>query len=378
MAVMVRAPDVDDLVEAANGEFVPVIGDVGGKIGVKPVGAAQHIILQTQLLDICIGLAGLFQIFRQDPAGVQPQSPVLLVGEAQIRQRPDGVGHIAALVKAGLKKPLVVLNAVPGQVPLHLGDVVVQAEPGQRIVAGLFVAVQVLVPFLLIEGAGQLPDIVTVVAVLGEFHGVLALDDLEIPGLQTLGKFLDLVAGVVDIELPPHIGPGLLQHRGQGVAQDAAPGIAHVHGARGVGGYELHHDLLALQGVVAAIVRALALHAGHGIPEPLVPQAEIQKAGTGHLHGGEVGPCQVHVVHQDLGHLAGVLFQGLGGGQAEGGGIVAVGGVLGDLHRRGHGHVLRQQPLGRGLAIGGNGQVQHLVLGDLDHIHGDALLMFLL
>ena len=39
---------------------------------------------------------------------------------------------------------------------------------------------------------------------------------------------------------------------------------------------------------------------------------------------------------------------------------------------------LRTWLVGRGLAIGGNGQVQHLVLGVLDHIHGDALLMFLL
>ena len=69
------------------------------------------------------------------------------------------------------------------------------------------------------------------------------------------------------------------------------------------------------------------------------------------------------------------MLQGLGGGQAEGGGIVAVGGVLGNLHRRGHGRVLGQKALCRGLLIGADGQVQHLVLGVLDHIHGDALLI---
>ena len=47
----------------------------------------------------------------------------------------------------------------------------------------------------------------------------------------------------------------------------------------------------------------------------------------------------------------------------------------GDLHRRGYGRVLGQKALCRGLLIGADGQVQHLVLGVLDHIHGDALLI---
>ena len=369
MAVVIRAPDVDDLVEAPDGKLVPVIGDVGGEIGIEPVGPAQYVVLQAQLFDVRVGLAGLFQILRQDAAGVQPQGPVLFIGIAQVRQGLDGVGHIAAFVEAGLEEPLVIGDAVAGQVPLHLGNVVVQAEAGQGVVAGLLVAVQILLALPVIEGLGQLPDVVAVIAVLGELHGVLALDDLQIPGLQALGKLLDLVAGVVDIELPPHVGAGLLQHRGQGVAQDAAPGVAHVHGAGGVGGDELHHDLLALQGVVAAVGRPLLLHAGHGVPEPLVPQAEIQEARPGHLHGGEIGPGQVHVVHEDLGHLAGVLLQGLGGGQAEGGGVVAVGGILGDLDRGDGLHAIGQQTLLHGGAVGAARQGGDLVLCALDHIH---------
>ena len=82
------------------------------------------------------------------------------------------------------------------------------------------------------------------VAVLRKLHRVLALDDLEVPCLQALGELLDLVAGVVDVELPPHVRAGLLQHGCQRIAQHAAPGVAHVHGAGGVGGDELHHVLL--------------------------------------------------------------------------------------------------------------------------------------
>ena len=45
VAVMVRAPDVDDAVEAPSLKLVAVIGDVGGKVGVEPVGPAEHVVL---------------------------------------------------------------------------------------------------------------------------------------------------------------------------------------------------------------------------------------------------------------------------------------------------------------------------------------------
>ena len=43
--MMVRAPDVDDLVEMTHGELVAVIGNVAGKVGVEAVGAAQNVVL---------------------------------------------------------------------------------------------------------------------------------------------------------------------------------------------------------------------------------------------------------------------------------------------------------------------------------------------
>ena len=371
MAVVVGTPDIDDLVEAANGEFIAVIGNVGGEVGVKAVGPAKDIVLQTQLFNGLVALSGGLQLSGENFAGLEPQGTVFFVGVAALGELRHRVGHIAALMEAGLEKPLIVLNAVAGQVGLHLGDVVVQTEPGQSIVTGLFVHMEQLVAVGIGVELGQLPDVVAVVAVLGELHRILSLEDLEIPGLQTLGEFFDLIACIVDIELPPDIGAGLLQHRGQGVTQDAAPGVAHVHGAGGIGGDELHHVLLACEHIVFAVVRPLMLDGGHGLAEPALTQGEIQKAGTGHGGGGKVAALQVHVVQQNLGHLPGILAQSLGGGQAEGGGVVAVGGVLGDLHRGLHGAVSREKAGIGGLAVGGQGQLQHLVLGVLDHIHSN-------
>ena len=338
MAVVVGAPDVHHLVKAADGELVPVVGDIGGKVGVESVGAAEHVVLQRQLLDVLVGLTGGTELLRQNVGGLQPQSAVLLIRPAPVGEQLHGVRHIAALVEGGLKEPLVVLDAVAGQIGLHLGDVAAQAELGQRVVAHLLLAVQVLVALLLVEGLRQLADIVAVVAVLRELHRVLALDDLEVARLQTLGEFLDLVAGVVDVELTGHVGAGLLQHAGQRIAQHTAAGVAHVHGAGGVGGHEFHHVLLPRQHIVLTVARTGGLDAGDGVGIPLAAQPEVQEARACQLHGGEVAALQRHVVDEGLCHLPGVHLHGLGRRQTEGGGIVAVGGILGDLHRRGHGN----------------------------------------
>ena len=215
------------------------------------------------------------------------------------------------------------------------------------------------------------------VAVLGELHRVLALDDLEVAGLQALGELLDLVAGVVDVELTPHVRAGLGQHACQRIAQHAAPGVAHVHGAGGVGGDELHHDPAALQHVAAAVVRARRLDGGHGIAEPLVAQPEVHEAGACDLHGGEIAALQRHTLRQNGSHLTGVHLHGLGRRQTKRGGIVAIGHVLGDLHRRLDGDALRQEVFLYSGGVGLLRQLLHLFLGFLDHIHiGSLSLIF--
>ena len=230
------------------------------------------------------------------------------------------------------------------------------------------IGILVLLAVLLIEGLGQLLDIVAVVAVLGEGYRVLPQDDLEVAGLQRGGKLLDLVAGVVDVELPPHIGTGGLQHGGQGVPQHAAPGIAHVHGAGGVGGDKLHHDLLALEGVAAAVGCALALHGGQDLPVPLLRQTEVEETCPGNLRRGKVTALQVQILQQNPGDFPGAFLHGLGGGQGKGGGVIAVGRVLGDLHIGPDLHVGRELSGGHSGLVGGVSEGQDLVLGLLDHM----------
>ena len=146
-----------------------------------------------------------------------------------------------------------------------------------------------------------------------------------------------------------------------------------MHGAGGIGGDELHHDLLSPQHIAASVVLSRRLNGGHGVAEPLVTQPEVHEAGACDLHRGKVAVLQRHMLRQNGSHLTGIHLHGLGRRQAEGGGIVAVGHVLGDLHRRLHRYALRQQSLLYRGGIRLLRQLLHLFLGLLDHIHIDSL-----
>ena len=345
-----------------------MICDIGGKVGVEPVGPAQHVVLEVQLLDVRFLLAGLAEVLPEDVGGLEPQRAVLFVGPALLRQKIHRLGHISALVEGGLIEPVVIVDLVAGQVALHLGQVHGKAELGQLLLALRGGDVQKLLTMLIVVGLGQVPDVAALIAVLREGHRVLALDDLEIAGLNGVGKLIDLVTGVVDIELPGHVGAAGSEDAGQGVAQHAAPGIAHVHGARGVGGDELHHDLLALEGVSGAVVGPFGLHSVHDTGIPAVIEAEIQKAGARDLGGSKVAALQIHMAQQGLGDIPGCLAQLLGGRQGKGGGKVAVGGVLGDLHRGGLDLRLGQRAVRHRRLVGGHGQGRRLVFRVLYHV----------
>ena len=98
-------------------------------------------------------------------------------------------------------------------------------------------------------------------------------------------------------------------------------------------------------------------------------QAQVEEAGTGDLGGRKAGAGQIHFFHQDLGHLAGILAQGLGVLHGKAGGIVTVAQILGDLDLHGTDFRLGQQALGNGGLIGLPDQVGGLGHGKLDVIH---------
>ena len=198
------------------------------------------------------------------------------------------------------------------------------------------------------------PDVIPVIAVLREGDRLLALIELQVTGLQGEAELGNLVAGVVDIELPGDLITGPVQHGGQAVADGAAPGVAHVHRAGGVGGDKFHVDLLAMAVIGAAVLVPQGENALHNGGEPSGPYKKVDEAGAGHLRPLEGGALQVHLLTQDLGNLPGGHGKGLGAGHGGVGGKVALGGIGGDLHHKGGQGGVLEGP-------GGNGPVEALL-----------------
>ena len=311
VAVVVRAPNVDDAVKAALDEFVAVVGNVDRVVRIKPVRAAQDLVL----VGAEVGVA-------------QPECAVLFIRQAGVHKQLHGLGHVAGAVQAALEEPLVKMNAVAFEVALHARNVIRQAVGHKRRAALGARHGEVLVAVALIDQPGKLLDVIAVIAVVRKRDGVLALDELEVARLDGLAEQVDLIAGVVDVELTPDVVARAVEHGRECVAQHAAARVADRHGPGRVGGHELHHDLLAVAVVHAAIVRAGFVHCGQHVLIPLVGQAEVQKARSGRLDGGKPRAVQIHVRDERLGDLARGHVHGLGRRHGVVGSKVAVCGVL--------------------------------------------------
>ena len=352
MAVMVRAPNIDDSVKAPLFKFVPMVGDIRGKIGIKAVGPAKHVVFVAAVL-----------------AGAQPERPFFFIGSAFLGQQVYRFLHIAGFMEGGFKEPHIVRNPVFFQVRPHFGQVFLQAEFHQLRPAFRFRRLAVSVAVQVVKFPSQLPDIVAVIAVFREGEGVLPVQQLKIPGLQRLGEFIDLVACVVDVKFPRHLGAGALQYLGQAIAQHAASRVAHVHGACGVGGDKLHHNFLRLVLPRAAILPPLFGNILQNAGKISRRQPQVEKAGPGHFAGGEQRALQLSLSANRLGDFSGVHAQRLGGLHGEGGSKIAVFHILGNLHRGRRKGMLRQKPLGRRLPVGAENQVGGLIHGDAHMIH---------
>ena len=171
------------------------------------------------------------------------------------------------------------------------------------------------------------------VSVLREWDGVLTQEELLIAGVDGGSEFLHLIAGVVHIEFPAYVPAGTIQHRGQRVAQNATAGVAQVHGSGGVGGNEFH--IHRPSGTVGntAIIRAFFPDGGEDCAIPGTVKHEVDEAGTGNRDRREKAAVEIAVLRQRLSDLPRGHPQCFRADHGVVCGIIAVGNVLGDLHR---------------------------------------------
>ncbi len=214
-----------------------------------------------------------------------------------------------------------------------------------------------------LEIARDIGDVIALVTVGGPVGGIGR--QAAGAGLHADGQVLDLVAGVVVIELARDVPADGVVQAADGVPKRSLAGVAHVQRAGGIGRHELDQDLLAVARRAAESGALL----GHGGDDGLARgggDAQIDEARAGDLGGlDEVDGARLRHqgVDDGLGQFTRVAAGGLGQLHGHVGGDVAVGGDLGALQKHvGPGRI--------GLGIG-----QALRDGGLDQ--GDKLFLLL-
>ena len=331
---MIRPQHVDGLVVAPGDQLVVMVGDIRHHIGEKAVGTPQHEIL-----------------VRAEIGGLEPDGAFAFVGIAPRGQQLHHLGGLPVFVEGGFPKPAVVMDAVGGQIPLEAGHVQRQGVIHQGLAALLLRRIHIAVAVDGREGLGVLHNILAVIAVLRHLDPVPV--KLEIPQLQGHAEFIDLVAGVVDIEFPADLVAGALQHSGQAVTDGPAPGVADVHGAGGVGGDELYQHLFPLAVVGTAVIRPLGQHVGHRRRVKGRGQEEVEEAGARHLRPLEEGTGQIQMSGDGFGDFPRGLAEGAGGHHGHIGGQIAVTPIRGDFNDKGGNGLAGQLAGGHGLPQGG-------------------------
>ncbi|MNQ66437.1 hypothetical protein D3C85_809290 [compost metagenome] len=352
-AVVVAALDVHGAMEAAL-PFGLVISHVGHEVGVAAFAFAHD---------------AVFVVARAEFGRAQPQRAAFLVGVAAGDQGLDRGFHASGRVERAFQVVVVERQAEGLQVQILLAAQISHGEDADVVQAfnvaggGDGLAVGRLDGLASLEVAGDVGDVVALVAVGGPVGGFGR--QAAGAGLHADGQVMDLVAGVVVVELARDIPAAGVVQAAQGVAQRGLAGVAHVQRAGGIGRDELDQDLLAA--ARGAAERGALL--GHGRDDGLAGgggDAQVDEAGAGHFRAfdqrGRIGVRQQRA-HDGLGQFAGVAAGGLGQLHGHVGGDVAVRGNLRALQE----HVR----LGRiGLGVG-----QALRDGGLDQ--GDKLCLLL-
>jgi len=130
-------------------------------------------------------------------------------------------------------------------------------------------------------GLGDLDDIVAAVAVLGPGGSAGRLPPAA--GLHGAGEVLDLLAGVVVVELARHLPARGPEQAAEAVADGRAAAVAHMQRARGVGRDELHLYLAAVALIALAEALAGAQGLGHHRRAGIGGEEEIDEARAGDL-----------------------------------------------------------------------------------------------
>ena len=310
VGVVVGAPEIDEQRVAAL-DLVNVVGDIGRQVGESAVALAEDAVLVVAVV-----------------GALKPERAVLFVGETHIRHVlqavVDALGVV--LIEERLMHPALHRDAVGLEIAVDLFELLLLAVVHEVREALLRIGGEPLVALFLGELRGDDLDIVGMVAALGQ--RVFLAEVLKVAGGERFAEHDDLVAGVVDIELTQHVPAAGLHHAGDAVAPGGVARMAAVQIAGRVGGDPLEQQVLALAGIVFAVIVAGGENVVDNGGQSACLELEVDKAGAGDGDGLTLGQKLREPGGEGLGDLHRVASESARKLHGDAGGIIAQPGVL--------------------------------------------------
>ena len=343
VAVVVGAPDVDQVVETAH-ELVMVIGHVANEVRHLAVLLDEDAVL---VIAECRGA---------EPGGAILLEKVALLVHRVQSARHRGLPRLIGHVERALREPAVEMHAEAAERVLHqLQHLAVRHLAKRRDALGVGHR-KPLVAVAVDDALGDVGHVRSAVALLG--HLDVAAEQLLVADGHGVAEHVHLDAVVVDVELLGHVVARMAHHARHRVAERRPAAMAHMHGAGGVGRDVLEVDAARLRfgGALAEAVPLGADLRDHAL-ERRGGQADVDETGASDLDGLDELVFR-QMVDDDLGDLAGIALGLLGAAHGDGGRPIAVGLVARTLQPGG-----RRLFHGEGaiLACGGDGRVDDLL-----------------
>ena len=281
VAVMVGAPDVDQMVEAAL-ELVDHVRGIGAEVRVPAVRAHERPVLVVA-----------------ERGRAEPDRPLGLVRVPRGAQAFDGRVDLAPLLQHPFVQVAVEANpepleraADPFEDPvrtllLEPRDPLLGWQVGQAGALGLE------------DVSGELDHVLAVVAVLGDLG--LATDELQVPRLDRRAEAVHLSARVVEVVLALDRPARRLEHPCERVAQRGVAGVTDVQRPGRVRAHELDLRAPAVR-LGAAVGLAADGHVSERVGQPARRETEVDEPRTGHLRRADEGRLR-QVPNDQLRHL---------------------------------------------------------------------------
>ena len=317
-----------------------VVRDVGREVREQPVLALDDAVLvvaegrraEPPRAVLGIEVTGLVEDFQRLRDAARFVERALGVPEVEVH--PEAREHVADLLDLALQHEAREVVEILAEQRLRAGDEGVHADLDGVLVAvgGFGEAFEhgrgVTAEAFAVDGP-QLgrtgPDVVALIAVRREGHGLAAEFEIADPGGHR--KDVHLPAGVVHVVLAGDVEAGGLQDIREARAVRGAATMTDVQRTGRVGGHEFHLHLATAADADAAEGVTGGEHGADDFATGLGPEVQVDEAGTGDL--GALDPGRVRQLFDHaLREFAGIALQPAGELHRDVAGVVAVGGGL--------------------------------------------------